>query len=165
MHSIKMILHPTDFSAPAVAAFRCACSLASHYGAQLVIVHVTRASVTYGAGLCFPKAEERQKNLAEELFDLAVPDEHVDVVRRLEQGKPAAEILHLARLCQADLIVMGTHGRRGLKRFLMGSVADEVIRTAACPVLTVRALASEEEFDLSDNATTSFALKPTAAEA
>ncbi len=141
MFSIRTILHATDFSETSDAAFRCAYSLAADYHAQLVIVHVASVPVMVGESLSFFCTEECQEKLKEELDELEIPDEHVNVVRRLEQGRPAAEILHLAQLCQADLIVMGSHGRRGLQRFVMGSVADEVVRQATCPVLTVRACA------------------------
>jgi nucleotide-binding universal stress UspA family protein len=86
----------------------------------------------------FPGTEDCQEKLKEELLRMQVPDDRIGVIRRLEEGNPATEILRVAQLCCADLIVMGTHGRRGLNRLLMGSVAEEVVRMAACPVLTVR---------------------------
>jgi len=137
MLAIKSILHPTDFSEPSECAFRLACSLASDYQAQLVIVHVIQLPIVFGEGLV-ASTTEPDDDLKEELFDLTVPDRRVKVVRHLEQGTPAAEILHLAKLSHADLIVMGTHGRRGINRLMMGSVAEEVLRAAQCPVLTVR---------------------------
>jgi nucleotide-binding universal stress UspA family protein len=60
------------------------------------------------------------------------------VAHHLVRGDPAAEIVRLARKAKCDLIVMGSHGRTGLQRLLMGSVAEEVARNAHCPVLTVR---------------------------
>jgi len=137
MLAIKTILHPTDFSEQSEYAFQLASSLASDYQAQLVIVHVVQSSIVFGDGLVV-SATDYQDDLKEELLELEVPNEQVKVARQLEEGKPAAEILQLARLSHADLIVMGTHGRRGRNRLLMGSVAEEVMRDATCPVLVVR---------------------------
>jgi len=66
------------------------------------------------------------------------PHANVRMERRLEQGDATTEILRVAREESADLIVMGTHGRTGLGRLLMGSVAEQVMRRAPCPVLTVK---------------------------
>jgi nucleotide-binding universal stress UspA family protein len=63
----------------------------------------------------------------------------VAVEQRLAEGDPAAEILHLATDTGCDMIVLGTHGRTGLDRLLMGSVAEQIVRKAPCPVLTVKA--------------------------
>ena len=73
-----------------------------------------------------------------ELRDLRTPDENVHVEHRLEEGDAAKRILEVAQEIQAGLIVMGTHGRTGLGRLLLGSVAEHVLRKATCPVLTVR---------------------------
>src|SRR5262249_48151337 len=96
------------------------------------------APVILGAEVIFPGTEDCQEKLEEELLRMQVPDGRIGVSRRLEEGNPATEILRVAQLSCADLIVMGTHGRRGLNRLLMGSVAEEVVRKATCPVLTVR---------------------------
>ena len=138
MFSIQTILHPTDFSQPSYGALRFACSLASDYNASLVIVHVANAPVVLGTELVIPGTEDCQEKLEEELHRMQVPDNRIGVIRRLVEGSPATEILRVAQLSCADLIVMGTHGRRGLNRLLMGSVAEEVVRKATCPVLTVR---------------------------
>ena len=66
----------------------------------------------------------------------SLPD--ITVEHRLERGEPALVILAVAQETGADLIVMGTHGRTGLRRLLMGSVAEQVVRKASCPVLTIR---------------------------
>jgi nucleotide-binding universal stress UspA family protein len=65
------------------------------------------------------------------------PDPKVHVEHRLAEGEPDETILRVARESNCDLIVMGTHGRTGLRRALMGSVAEQVVRLATCPVLTV----------------------------
>ena len=137
MLPLKTILHPTDFSARSENAFRLASSLASAYGANLVIVHVAGVPLILSNTGILPGADVAHNDLREKLDDLEVGDDCVDVTRRLEQGSPATEILRMAAICHADLIVMGTHGRRGLPRFLMGSVAENVMRKAICPVVTV----------------------------
>lgn len=139
MLPIKTILHPTDFSAESESAFRLACDLASDYGASLVIMHVVSAPALPGDGVIMPNVTECQGELRRKLRDLEVPDKGVEVVRHLEEGNPATEILQMGLLCKADLIVMGTHGRSGLKRLMMGSVTEQVLRRSRCPVLTVAA--------------------------
>jgi nucleotide-binding universal stress UspA family protein len=127
MLNIKTILHPTDFSDAADAAFHLACSLARDHGSHIEILHVvTPVTVAYTEGVMLPPTEDIK------------PTESIDVTRHLVEGDPAAEILRVARETNADLIVMGTHGRRGLTRLLMGSAAEEVVRKASCPVLTVK---------------------------
>jgi nucleotide-binding universal stress UspA family protein len=72
------------------------------------------------------------------LAEVAVDDPHVPVTRHLVIGSPAAAIVRFAKSQGVDYIVMPTHGRTGLARLLMGSVAEEVVRKAPCPVLTVK---------------------------
>ncbi len=139
MLSLHTILHPTDFSERSEFAFRLACALARDHNAQLVVLHVASMPVLiYAEGAAPANAEEYQEKLMDKLLELRPPDADIQVSHRLEEGNPASEILRLADLTQADLIVMGTHGRRGLKRLLMGSVAEQVMRQASCPVLTVK---------------------------
>ncbi len=86
-------------------------------------------------------AEERKafgEDLEAELRQLTIPDGAVPVDRRLLVGDPATEIVRIAEEEPCDVVVMGTHGRTGLGRLLMGSVAEEVLRKAPCPVLTVK---------------------------
>ena len=73
------------------------------------------------------------------LSGLHLPDPGMEVEYRVAEGEPAAEVIRQARLLGANLIVMGTHGRTGLGRLLMGSVAEAVLRRAPCPVLTLKA--------------------------
>lgn len=138
--TIKTILHPTDFSEPSDLAFRLACSLARDHGARLVVAHVIEPPVpVYGGGvLVVPPPQGLKEPLRAKLLQLRPPGETVQVEHRLAEGDAATEILDLAEQARADLIVMGTHGRGGLRRVLMGSVAEEVVRKAPCPVLTVR---------------------------
>jgi nucleotide-binding universal stress UspA family protein len=138
MAPIHTILHPTDFSEQAAYALQLACSLARDYGARLVVLHVFRPPVVYGEGLIPPDLGSLKEEERDQLQRLQVPDVGVRAERRLADGDPAAETIRAARELGADLIVMGTHGRTGLGRLLMGSVAEQVVRKAPCPVLTVK---------------------------
>jgi nucleotide-binding universal stress UspA family protein len=131
MLGIRTILHATDFSEPSNSALRLACALARDQGARLIVLHVVPTSLA---------AEKRGfgDDLADELNRLAIPDQQIRAERRLEEGDPVAQILRVAGETGCDLIVMGTHGRTGLGRLLMGSVAEQVVRKALCPVLTVK---------------------------
>lgn len=134
------ILFPTDFSTLGQAALETATSLANQREAKLLIVHVEEPPTAYGGGEFYygleePNRHEIQRMLAEVLpTDPAVGYEH-----RLMIGSPASAIVHLAEKENVDMIVMPTHGRTGLSRLLMGSVAEEVVRKAKCPVLTIKA--------------------------
>jgi nucleotide-binding universal stress UspA family protein len=139
MLSIRQILHPTDFSGPSDYAFRLACALARDYGAALIVLHVHHEPVAvFAEGGFVPPRPEDDAVLRSQLEEIRCDDPTVVVSHRLVEGNPPEEILRSADELGADLIVMGTHGRRGLQRLLMGSVAEEVVRKATCPVLTVR---------------------------
>lgn len=131
MLPIRIVLHPTDFSTPSDYALRLACSLARDRDARLIVLHVVATSLA---------AEKRGfgEELQDELTRMEIPDPQFRVERRLEEGEPVTEILRVAGETNCDLIVMGTHGRTGLGRLLMGSVAEQVVRKAPCPVLTVK---------------------------
>lgn len=138
MH-IRTVLFPTDFSELNGPALHYATSLARDSDARLLIVHVAEPLSAYGGGgdafYAIPPDDEALRQRLEEVLpdDPAVPCEH-----RLLSGDPAHQIVHLAKQENADLIVMGTHGRTGLMRLVMGSVAEAVVRRAPCPVFTVR---------------------------
>ena len=138
MLPVHTILHPTDFSAPSAYALGLACALARDYGARLIALHVAHVPPVFASeGMVPPAPEEIRAEAEEQLRQLPVPQDDVRVERRLELGDAAGEILRVAAEVDASLIVMGTHGRTGLGRLLMGSVAEQVVRRAACPVLTV----------------------------
>jgi nucleotide-binding universal stress UspA family protein len=140
MPPIRTVLHPTDFSERSDYAFRLACSLARDYGARLLLVHVTPTVVVSGEVVTLPpQPPDVWKALQEQLANLRPPDPNVSVGRHLKEGDPATEILRLAREAKVDVIVMGTHGRTGFGRLLLGSVAEQVVRRAPCPVVTVKA--------------------------
>jgi len=133
------ILYPTDFSTTGKTALEMATSLARDRGATLVIMHVEEPPVAYGGGEFYygidePDRDEIKRMLVEVVpADPAVPHEH-----RLMIGSPGTAIVEMARRENVEMIVMGSHGRTGLTRLLMGSVAEEVVRKAECPVLVVK---------------------------
>jgi nucleotide-binding universal stress UspA family protein len=141
MLPVRTIVHATDFSECSEAAFRLACSVARDYGARLLVLHVLRppTATAYEAGAVLLEPEGYRDELWEKLHRLQPRQPGVPVNHRLSEGDPAAEVLALARETGCDLIVVGTHGRTGLGRLLLGSVAEQVVRKAPCPVLTVKA--------------------------
>lgn len=140
MLAIRTILHPTDFSESAAFAFRLACALAQAHRARLHVLHVgKRPVITPLEGAVATEPAGYQEELTTKLHDVRPEDPNISVEHQLLFiGDPAAEILRVAQTIKPDLIVMGTHGRTGLGRLLMGSVAEQVVRRAPCPVVTVR---------------------------
>lgn len=146
MLTIRRILHPTDFSDLSRPAFELACSLARDFGARLVVCHITPppvAAVVEGMVVDVPAGESEQTRTR--LEQVKPTDTSIKVVHRLEVGDAVREIVRLADEEKADLIVMGTHGRGGVSRLLMGSVAEGVMRRAPCPVLTLKAPVTVEQ--------------------
>jgi nucleotide-binding universal stress UspA family protein len=141
MLSIRTILHPTDFSERSEHAFQAACSLARDHGARLVVLYVQHPDIVgfaeYTAFVRDPI--QTPADVREALSARHVIDPGLGVEYRVAEGDPAAAIVRAARRLNAGLIVMGTHGRTGLDRLLMGSVAEAVSRRAPCPVLTLKA--------------------------
>lgn len=133
------IIVPTDFSHCGDAALRLAASLARDTGASLLIVHVEEPPLAYGGGeMYYGMPEPATEDLRHMLQRVVPPDPSVKYEHRLISGEPASAIVQLAEDENADLIVMATHGRTGLTRLLMGSVAEAVVRRAPCPVLTYK---------------------------
>ena len=133
------ILVPVDFSEGSDLALDWATVLARDTGATLLLVHVEVIPLTAGGGeYVYAVPEPPTAELAEKLEKVVPKDPSVPVVHRMLTGDPASAILRTAGREDVDLIVMGTHGRRGITRLLMGSVAEEVVRKAPCPVLTVK---------------------------
>lgn len=145
MLRIDKILYPTDFSDTAAEALPHALHLAEKYGAELHMLHahVLHESDPINAAHSFPRMQELYDILernAEDQMDAALeryPTE-LKIERVQVRGISApTSILEYSEQQAIDLIVMGTHGRRGLRRLLLGSVAEEIVRLAPCPVLTV----------------------------
>ena len=143
MNLPKTILVPVDFSEGSTAALNYATGLAAKLDAKIVLLNVIGVQVL-GAEYGMPVAAEA----IEMIYDtnqkaldqlVATNKDKASFARTLlETGDPRTMIEAVARKLGTDLIVMGTHGRRGLRRFLIGSVAESVVRTAPCPVLLVR---------------------------
>jgi nucleotide-binding universal stress UspA family protein len=140
MLSIRNILFPTDFSEQSVAAFHLASALARDHRARMTVLHVRETPVVPFAefGAVPPDDVPPRTELLERLGQFEPPDESTNVDYFVADGWPAEEIVRAATDRGCDLIVMGTHGRTGLGRLLMGSVAEEVMRKAPCPVLTLK---------------------------
>lgn len=135
----KMILFPTDFSTASDAALGHAAALAKQSGARLLIVHVEEPPLAYGGGeLYYGLPEPDSERILAMLEDVKPADPGVPYAHRLSMGDPAAEIVRIAADEQAEMIVLGTHGRTGMSRLLMGSVAETIVRRAPCPVLVYR---------------------------
>jgi nucleotide-binding universal stress UspA family protein len=144
MNGFKKILCPVDYSVCSNEALRLAVSIAQKDKAQLLLIHVIDIRM-YGheAPLSFevPRpSEETLKKVKAELADnvLKQAKGKIEVETIVTMGIPAVEIINTAREKGVDLIVMGTHGRTGIAHVVIGSVAENVVRKAPCPVLTVR---------------------------
>jgi len=141
MLSIRTILHPTDFSENSRYAFRVACSLAERFTARLILLHVIPASVALRSqGLkSSPRVAAEDQDASKVQYAWPQPlNQKISVEHRVAAGESSGEILRIAQGSNCHLIVMGTHGRTGLQRVLMGSIAEAVLRKSVCPVLTVK---------------------------
>jgi nucleotide-binding universal stress UspA family protein len=138
MLTVRGILHPTDFSDLSDNAFRLACGLAQDYHAPLHILHVATGFEAYKAEQIFAlhSAQYLAKDW-ERLGEYKWPD--IEIRRLLEEGEPAEQIIRASHSIPCDFIVMGSHGRSGLPRLLLGSVAEHVLREATCQVIIVKA--------------------------
>ena len=146
MKGVRRLLHPTDFSRASGAAFLKAVALAKESRAELLLVHVLLPPTPFiGDGYVSPKTYQEleaaaRRSAQRELAKVAARAQKAKarVKAVLVEGVPYDRIARVARSKRADLIVMGTHGRSGLSKFFLGSVAERVISLAPCPVLTVR---------------------------
>lgn len=151
MIQLKRILFPTDFSAGAADAQNYAVALAREFHAELHLLHVVDELAVvpqFALGLALPTYA---KDLPERMREAAGTEalqkldalraglpQGVPSVTAVNYGKPFVEIVRHAKSNDIDLIVMGTHGRGMLAQALLGSVAENVVRQAPCPVLTIR---------------------------
>lgn len=146
---IKRILVPTDFSERSKKALLYARALAEKQHAEIDLLHVISLSdegAIYGSAY-YPVYEKEfldasDKQLDEMLKSVEAPEGELKTFTR--SGSPVHEIVEFAQENEIDLIVIATHGHRGLKHFLLGSTTENVIRHAKCPVLVVRE--NEHEF-------------------
>lgn len=147
MTRISRILVPTDFSATSDEALAYAKRLAERFGAWLHVVHAFEDPFTtaaFAAEMYTPlpvsMRESMVKDCEQRLAERLTPEEKARYhgTAEIVVGTPAKAVVEYAATVGADLIVMGTHGRGGMAHVLLGSVAERVVRTAACPVLTIR---------------------------
>jgi nucleotide-binding universal stress UspA family protein len=140
----KTILFPTDFSTASDAALVHAESLARQMNARLLIVHVEEPPLAYGGGeLYYGLPEPNSERILKMLEDVRPADPSVPYTHRLTMGDPAGEVVRMAADEHAEMIILGTHGRTGMTRLLMGSVAEAIVRRAPCPVLVYRETAEK----------------------
>jgi len=142
---IRHILAPTDFSDCSKKAISDAFELAQTFGAKLSLLHAVElppdpieefAPPTVGADLLSDLEQQASAELARVLPD--AQEAKIEVTRAVAIGSPSQKIVETAEAEHVDLIVMATHGRTGLSHLLIGSIAEHVVRTAPCPVLTIR---------------------------
>ena len=161
MISLKAILVATDFGEASDAALVYGRTLARTFGATLHVVHVTESVyiTTFGAETYTAMAPELQRDLDEsarkQLNELLIDSDGSNpptISAIMTSNNPAAAIVEYAKDKHVDLIITGTHGRAGVAHMVLGSVAERVVRSAPCPVLTVRH--PEHEFVQPDTLTT-----------
>jgi universal stress protein E len=142
----KTFLVATDFSACAREAAEEALMIAECFRGRVVFFHVLDLHPSYttvyahdlGVSLPIPPALPEEIEPDWEAFLSGLPLDKVDWEKSAEEGQAAAAIVDQAKHVNADMIVMGTHGRSALQHMLLGSVAEKVVRAASCPVLTIR---------------------------
>ena len=145
MKDFKTVLYATDFSESSDYAFEYALSLAKRFGSRLILVHVINEPVDlrgfYVPHISFDKLEEEIKEGAKKMMEKFC-HKHLTDFGNYETfilpGIPYDEIIKKAEEENADLIVMGTHGRTGLDHVLFGSTAEKVVRKSPIPVMTIR---------------------------
>jgi len=141
----NLILCPIDFSEFSIRAYQHALSLAAHYGAKLIALHVVELwrypyadyAATAGDYANFRRALHEGGKAQLRDFVRTHPHDEVQPELIVYEGRAPDSILSFAQEQKMELIVMGTHGRRGFDRLMLGSVTDRVMRTACCPVLAV----------------------------
>jgi nucleotide-binding universal stress UspA family protein len=145
MFAPKRILVPVDFSEPSTRALMHAIAMAEQFGASLDVLHVVpNPYVDDPAGLYLPVpvtyVNDLMNDARKRLDALLDSVDHQRLRARpiVKAGDPLRHVVEYARNESMDLIVLGTHGRSGVAHLLLGSVAERVVRTAPCPVLTVR---------------------------
>lgn len=144
MFPVRTVLCPTDFSEPSLEALKIARDLASQVGAGLLLVHVVPVLPALPNDpnyvLKIPEYERLLHKDADEKLSQLVREKTQGAIARtiVGHGDVANEIVRIAEVEKADLIVIATHGTTGWRRLIFGSVAEKVVRLARCPVLTIR---------------------------
>jgi nucleotide-binding universal stress UspA family protein len=145
MATFATVLVTTDFSGPSIAALTYGRDMARTFGATLQVLHVTDdVMAAVGAdlwGAKYPELQAEVEDTARTRLEAILTDDDRQKLQAkavVRTGSAAAVIVDYAKAENIDLIVIGTHGRSGLPRMLIGSVAERVVRLAPCPVLTVR---------------------------
>ena len=146
---IKQILVPTDFSDCSAKALQYALALAHQHGAAVTLLYVVQTVPAYGeyGAIGSVAAEAEMRTVGQERLTRIIRDSikgKITADGAVRTGSPSQEIIELAKNLPADLIVISTHGRTGLKHVLLGSVTEHVVRNAPCLVLVVRE--QEHEF-------------------
>lgn len=149
----KTILFATDLSPECRAALDWATILARNFDSRLLIVHVEQPFVPYGGGEIYSDQlfDHHSRVLLKLLHEVKPSNPHVPYCHRLVSGDPAAEILRVASEINPYMIVMSTHGRRGLPRVFVGSVAESIIRRATCPVVVYKSALVNGQIAVKEN--------------
>ncbi len=133
------ILVPIDFSDHSLESLRMASIFAAETGAKLILVHVWQPTPPLADGIAWAEVyAEQAEEARRQLEEIAPYRLDVSCEKQVVAGDPATEIVRIAEEEEADMIVVGTHGRTGLTRLVLGSVAEHVMRRAPCPVLTCK---------------------------
>lgn len=138
--AVHKILIATDFTEASRKAFKYARALARHFQASITTAHVLRASTSNWPKFGIDPAYKRLRRETKEDLDRLYWQLHqagFQADRVLLEGDPVEEVLQVVKRHKADLLVLGTHGSRDLERLVLGSIAEEILRKAPCPVLTV----------------------------
>jgi nucleotide-binding universal stress UspA family protein len=146
MKRIRQVLYATDFSATSRRGLETAMTLAKAHNAKLAVIHVLAPIVLVpeqylDTATMDRLQEEARRWSTRQLARIAARAKKAGVKAAsglLREGDAADQIVRASRATKSDLIVMGTHGRSGLPRFFLGSVAERVVRAASCPVVMVR---------------------------
>lgn len=153
MITFKKILWPTDFSEPSYEAFKTAKELALHFSSELYLVHVVtpmpplveipRDRPSFNVSSYRKELRSSAEKSLQEVIDKKI-GKRLKVHAFVGNGDPAVEITRIAKREHVELIVIATHGTTGRRRFLLGSVAEKLVRIASTPILTIRAPYKEE---------------------
>ena len=146
MKRIRRVLYASDFSGASRHAFAMALAIAKSLDAKLTILYVIAPLMPtvpeqYVDAVTLDQLDKQARRWSARRLDKlsgAAKKAGVRATTELREGDPVEQIVRAGRSTRADLIVVGTHGRRGLPKFFLGSVAERVVKMAPCPVVTVR---------------------------